>query len=100
MPSRSRRLEALRAMAEQAVSPNERAIAKRKLRDLEALEASRRPEAEWERIKRREAEAEFRQQVAREAQIAEIVRRWDRGGYDGVTVRSGATVDAVWNDES
>lgn len=96
----SRRLDALRAMAEQSESPKEREIAARKLRDLEALEASRRPEAEWERIQRREAERAVADAYAREKAIAEIVKRWERGAYDGITVRSGATMDERWDEGS
>lgn len=79
-------------------TPNEREIARVKLRNALALEEHDRPESHWERSKRIEAEREAREIAAREAQIAEIVRRWERGGFDGLTVRSGATLDRQWDD--
>lgn len=74
-------------------TPNERAIAAGKLRNALALQEADRPESHWERAKRAEAEREAREIAAREAEIARIVRAWERGAFAGATVRSGATLD-------
>ncbi len=66
----NRKIEALNAMAAQSASPNEAEIARQKL-------------------------AEVRRRDDSEA-IDDIVKRWGRGGYSGLKVRTGATVETRW----
>ncbi len=90
--SRPRRIAALRALANQTESPREAEIAAAKLRELELLAEHDKPESVWERMKRREAEAEQAQHLRDEARIAEIVRRWQQGAYAGVKMKVGAAI--------
>lgn len=87
-------------MAEQATSPHEAEIARRKLAVAESVERARTPEAAWERRKRQEAEEESRIAAAREKEIARIVRQWERGAFQGITVRSGATLDHAFAEDT
>lgn len=84
----NRRMEALRAMAEQDDSPEEREIARAKLAIFEAKEPVE--QITWE--KRLAIEAE-RQRLADEETRAAILRRWEQGAFAGVRIRTGAVTE-------
>ena len=83
----SRKLDALRALANQTDSPLEAAIAREKLLLLESREDPDYDYRQWQ--VRQEIEAE-RQRLADEAVIADLVKRWEQGSFTGVSVTAGA----------
>lgn len=86
--STARKLAALRAMAEQTSSPAEAEIARAKLARYESLTTVLRTMEEWRAIEAAErAEAEERRA---EAIRQDIIARFNRGGFRGVTIRAGA----------
>ena len=80
----ARKLAALRAMANQDSSPVERDIAREKLRRLASLQAVHLTHEQREAA--RVAEAIAADEVAR----AELLRRWERGDFSGVTLTAGS----------
>jgi len=85
---KDRKLAALRAMANQDTSPKERDIAREKLRRYVSFTATvltHEQEAAAEAERRRRADEDVR---------AELLRRWERGGFDGLTLRAGVVTDA------
>lgn len=91
-----RRLDALRAMAEQDASPEEANVARRKLRELEARIAATPPEVSaWERAMMEEAEQARMQAIADETTRATLVKRWERGTFTGMRIKAGAVTKLV-----
>lgn len=84
-----RRIAALRRMAAQSVSPNEREIAKAKLINAEDEDDDWR--AAWADQQEHERLLAEQQRAAREAEYADIVRRWEAGTFLGLTARLGAS---------
>ncbi len=88
MSGRDRKLAALRAMANQDASPRERDIAREKLRRYVSFTTTvltHEQEAAAEAERQRQADEDVR---------ADILRRWERGGFDGVTLRAGVVTNA------
>lgn len=90
----NRRMEALRAMAEQDESIVERDIAREKLALLEAREAADIPRyTPWEARQITEQRERELTRASEEATRAELVKRWERGEFAGIHVRTGATTE-------
>ncbi len=89
-----RRLSALRAMANQDASPVERDIAREKLRRLASLQVIART--------REQEEAERLAAVIRadEAARVELLRKWERGDFAGMTFRAGSKTEARYRKSS
>ena len=87
-------MAALRAMAEQDESTVERDIAREKLALLEAKEARDTPRfSPAEAYALAEARDRELNRAATEATRAELVKRWERGEFAGIHVRTGATTE-------
>jgi hypothetical protein len=87
--SSERKLAALRAMAEQTTSPEEARIAREKLARYESFTTVLRTLEEWRAV---EAEEQRQAEEARANAIRQdILDRFNRGGFDGVTIRAGAS---------
>lgn len=91
-----RKLEALRAMASQDASPEERDIARRKLRELEAKIAATPTEVSaWQRAQMEEEARAQAQLISDETERANLLKRWERGTFSGMTIRAGAVTKLV-----
>ena len=87
-----RKLAALRAMANQDESPVERDIAREKLRRLASLQTYVHTR---EQIEAERAEAVW---LSEEATRADLLRRWERGDFDGVTLSVGSKNEHRYRD--
>lgn len=87
--SSPRRMEALRRMAEQDASPREREIAAAKLAAAQSEDDSWR--TAWADQQEHERIRDERDRAAREAEYADIVRRWEAGTFTGLTATLGAS---------
>ena len=82
--AREARIAALRAMANQTASPEEALIAQEKLRRYASFTAVVQTREQVARAERQ------RQHEADEAARLALVKRFERGGFKGVTIRAGA----------
>jgi hypothetical protein len=83
-----RKLLALRAMADQTQSPEEARIAREKLARYESFTTVLRTLEEWRAIEAAERAEAVR--LRDEDERAAILRRFEAGGFRGVTIRAGA----------
>lgn len=80
----------LERMAAQSASPNEAAIARRKIAEARELEQDEAWREAWADYREHERIGERQAAASREDEIASIVRRWEHGTYSGMTFESGA----------